>query len=675
MTETSNIIIESIGTYLPDRIVSTTQLLEACKNKISFPIAELTGIESVRMAGDEEFSIDLAKKAITNCLFHSRHQASDVELLVCGNISRCDGVGFQYSFEPSTAVKLKRDMGLENALVFDISNACPGMFTAIKVVESFIKSGTIRCGMVVSGDYITHLTRTAQFEIEGLRDPRLACLTLGDAGAAVILEKAQNDKVGFHSLELYTVGCYSDLCIAKVTENEHGGAIMYTQPVRLAPAAVAHAIAHSVASVRKQGWTIDTIQHLIPHQTSRKTLADMSKGVNQVLGRKGWAEGVTIDNLSERGNTATTSHFVAMMDNIRKGRIKSSDNVVFSIAGSGLTVGTALFTFDDLPDRLRCSNSRPIHLNRGQARSANSFLPKRKTLGVRIQSVGTVPADWSGAKETIALAKTAVERCLARSPVDPADVGVLIFTGVYRTDFIYEPALAAMIVGALDLNARVESQTDKKTFAFDLCNGSLGFLNACHVATQMINAHDCEFALVVASEVEHNRSGCREKPRAIAETGSALLLGKSKNEPRGFGNFIFSYHCEHLGDFASHCAQERGTSFIQSNETGLLDEHYLECIPRTVQQLLQSEGVEVSQVRWILPPQRSTDFISMLGQRLNIERERFVDVVCSGKDLFTSAMPHALHHIIANKMVQPGDICLLIDVGAGIQVGCALYYF
>jgi len=675
MNEKDNIIIESLGVYLPTKVVSTKQALESCRKKISFPIEELTGIRSTRVAGDEEFAIDLAKRAITDCLAHSQYEPQDIDLLICCNISRCDGAGL-YSSEPSTAIKLRKHFGFERALAFDVSNACPGMFTAIKVVESFLQVGAIRRALVVSGEYLTHLTRTAQMEVDGLRDPRLACLTLGDAGAAVILENSADDSVGFHDIDLYTAAQYSDLCIAKATDQEHGGAIMYTQAVKLAPVAVRHATAHSVGSVQRHGWSFESIQHLVPHQTSRKTLADMSKGVNQLLGRIGWAQSITIDNLAERGNTATTSHFVAIADYIRKGKINSGDNVVFSIVGSGLTVGTALYTFDNLPERLRRSEP-PSQLRKKSLHNSEELSVLRNPMWgrVSIQSVGTVPELWSGRRETVALAKAAAEQCLAESHVEPADVGLLIFSGVYRTDFLYEPAIATMVAGTLNISAQVEAHNDKKTLAFDVFNSGLGFLNGCHVATQMMFNDSFKTALVVASEVENNGPMCPEKPRGVAETGSAVLLSRSDDERRGFGNFVFDYHDEYLRDFEVNGVYVGGTSFVRVEENRSLEDHYLECIPLAVEKLLRLEEIDISQVQWILPAQRSSEFISKLSERMNIERKKFVDVVRPGKDLFTSALAHSFQHLLSHHKTKPGDVGLLIDVGAGIQVGCAIYYF
>src|SRR6266849_6714740 len=146
MVRRCNTIIESLGVYLPPKVVSTEDVLRGCKHKILFPLERLTGIQSRRMAGETEFSIDL---------------------LICCNISRYDGPNFRVSFEPSTSIKLKKHFGFNNAMVFDITNACAGMWTGVMIVNAFLSLEIIQCGMVVSGEYITHLTLSAQNEIAG----------------------------------------------------------------------------------------------------------------------------------------------------------------------------------------------------------------------------------------------------------------------------------------------------------------------------------------------------------------------------------------------------------------------------------------------------------------------------------------------------------------------------
>src|SRR6478609_4282191 len=142
MDQKRNTIIESIGVYLPPQFVSTEEVLLGCKNQIHFPLEKITGIKTRPVAGQHEFSIDLAKNAIEDCFVKSKYHQTDIDLLVCCNISRYDAPN-RISFEPSTSSKLRQYFGFSNATVFDISNACAGMFTGICIVDALIKSGAI----------------------------------------------------------------------------------------------------------------------------------------------------------------------------------------------------------------------------------------------------------------------------------------------------------------------------------------------------------------------------------------------------------------------------------------------------------------------------------------------------------------------------------------------------
>ena len=220
----TNTIIESMGSYLPKKVVSAQEILDGCTNDVNFPLARITGIEEVRVAGVDKFAIDLSIEAIKKCFEHSQYQPEDIDVVICCNISHYDE-HWRYAFEPSTAVKLSQNFNFTNAQVFDISNACAGVFTGIYLADAYLKAGTAQRVLVVSGEYITHLTNTAQKEIQNFQDERMACLTLGDSGVALILEKTSDTAVGFHDIQMLTLGDYSDYCIAKTTDSGHGGAI------------------------------------------------------------------------------------------------------------------------------------------------------------------------------------------------------------------------------------------------------------------------------------------------------------------------------------------------------------------------------------------------------------------------------------------------------------------
>jgi phthiocerol/phenolphthiocerol synthesis type-I polyketide synthase C len=669
---TRNTVIESIGTYLPAEVMSTESVLAGCVNDIGIPLERLTGIKHRRVAGHGEFSIDLARQAVVDCLARSSYGPEEIDLVISCNISRYDGPGHKFVFEPSTAARLRDQCGLANALAFDITNACAGMFTGITVADAFLKTGMVRRAMVVSGEYITHLTETAQKEIEGPMDARLACLTLGDAGAAVILERGPNGRVGFHDIDLATLGRYSNLCVAKATNGPHGGAIMLCDSIAATATAVKRSVPYVTAVMSRHGWRPEHCDHIVLHQTSEASLNDAVFAVNRMFGHTVAHPGNIISNLAERGNTASTTHFVALSDHIRGNRIQSGDNVVFGISGSGQTVGAALYTFDDLPDRLR----RGSNGHRGGRRSTglrSRSTERPVTHRVRIEGVGTAQADQSGPRRAVDLAVQAATACLDHSGLDRGALGLIIHAGVYRDEYVSEPAIAALVAGELGVNDDLESPDDPKTLAFDVLNGAVGFLNACQVGAQMIGAGKAEHAMVVASEVENNTPESAHPLLGITETGSAMVLGHSDGTT-GFGQFVCHHHPEHGRALSTYVQHRDGQSWLQIDRDPELEAHYLDTIPAAVEELLTLEGLDRSQIAVVFPPYLSVAGRAELAARIGIPTSRFVDVAADA-DLFTSSLPYALEHAWRHTRVSSGDVGLIVSVGSGVQVGCATYRF
>jgi aryl carrier-like protein len=84
----AQMVIESLGVYLPEKTVSTKEVLDGCRHCIDFPLERLTGIKTRQVAAINEFSIDLAIKAVEKCLSASKYHADDIDVVICCNISR-----------------------------------------------------------------------------------------------------------------------------------------------------------------------------------------------------------------------------------------------------------------------------------------------------------------------------------------------------------------------------------------------------------------------------------------------------------------------------------------------------------------------------------------------------------------------------------------------------------
>jgi len=671
-------LIESIGVYLPPRSVSTEDILKQCRTKLDFQLERLTGIRSRRMAGATEFSIDLAEQAVADCLARSKYKPEDIELLICCNISRYDGPNYHVSFEPTSAARLCRRFGLVNAVGFDITNACAGTFTALNVVDALIRHGAIRRALIVSGEYITHLTSVAQHQIDNFMDARLACLTLGDSGLALTLERAPSTAVGFQDIEVYTLGKYHDLCVAKVTAQPPGGAIMVTDAIKASAVSIKQIVGHALERLRHNQWAPETVDALVMHQTSETTLDGAVREINRAFGEPICHRGNTLYNVAERGNTATTSHFLAIWERMQAGAIKPGNRAVFGISGSGQTAGTALYTFDDLPEKVSGAVSAPPAKFRAENGSAAARVPDtfsaqyyRCARSVRIESIGMSDTPPGQPADTVTLLRQAGEDCLRQSARPRKEIDLVLHTGVYRTEFLSEPALAAIAAGELRINHDEEQAACHRTLAFDLMNGAAGTLTGCFLASQLIAARKFSRALILASEIENNALNWPENLLGLKETASGLILEASVGA-EGFTAFGFRMFPEYVESIVSHTGAHHNRPVLFHRRDAALEPRLLECTQSAVTAFLVQHGISLDDVALIVPSQRSRQFRAALAEALSVPVDHFL-VLEDGGDYYTSSLAYSFALARREGRLIPGTQILIVEVAAGLQVCCALY--
>ena len=134
------------------------------------------------------------------------------------------------------------------------------------------------------------------------------------------------------------------------------------------------------------------------------------------------------------------------------------------------------------------------------------------------------------------------------------------------------------------------------------------------------------------------------------------------------------YFTSYLDAFTSHLVWKEGKPCLDFNKSPDLEAYYIKGILEVVSEMLSIEGLTLSQIKMVFPPQISSSFITNLSCRMNVARDKFIDIA-NDTDLFTSSLPYTLQYACEHNLVEVGDIGLIISVSSGIQVGCAIYYF
>ena len=661
-------IIESLGVYLPERLVTTADMLKACRRVPAAPFERLTGIERRPVVGPAEYSIDLARQAVRRCLTLSHCQPSSIDLVICCNISRRDGPDQRMSIEPTTASRLRAEFALSSADAFDVSNACAGTFTGLYLAQVAFAAGAARRALIVSGEHITHLATTAQQEIESLSDPRLACLTLGDSGVAILVTNDGPADVGFQAIDLFTLGQYSGLCTGALTDRPHGGAIMLTNSRQLTEAALEHCVPHNPATMQKHDWHPDEIDVFITHQTAKLALDKARTELNRHLGRTWLREGNFVFNVRDRGNLATNSHFVALYDRARQGRLRSGQRVVFSIAASGLTGGTALYTLDDLPDRLRRHHNGYHALPSPLADPSIASLWRPKTR-VCVESIGATEVALGPSPGVVELAVAAAGDCLTRSRHTAGDVDMLIYCGVYRDRLLSEPAVASLVAGQLGMD---QIGSSRRYLAFDISDGALGFLKACHCATQIIDSGRARRALVVAAETQGDPAVALSGAAPVATAASAALVARADDNRPAFRWFGFQSFPAHRQLRTSCCLRTNGSTYLHVEEDVSFREAADQCAAETLDRLIEAGAVVPGTVDWLLLLGPVEPIAARVRESLGLTCDRVISPPSMLGDPYTSSLVHAWQ-VLERSPHRGNEQVLVLQAAAGMRIGCTRY--
>ena len=338
--------IDSVGVKLPAGRLTTSELMSRTRHHTHIQLERLTGIHERRVVEPGENSFTLATGAARDCLGHSEHRASEIEMLISAGITRSTS-GMSQSFEPPLSLYVKQAIGATHAVSFDLSNACAGMLTGVFVLQDMITRGEINCGMVVSGEYISQLGSNAAQQVRSLFSPQLASLTLGDAGAAVIVERAPAGAPGIDVIGFATLAEHSRLCLA-YPSTVGPGAQMYTRSRKLQQVAITNMVPLLADVLRHAGIDLSDIDYLIPHQTSARAIR---KGTAEFARQLGSRPKHVVVNLEEYGNTSSTTLFVALHKYLEEQRMHRGDRVMLLSLASGIEVGVAVTTIDSQADR------------------------------------------------------------------------------------------------------------------------------------------------------------------------------------------------------------------------------------------------------------------------------------------------------------------------------------
>jgi 3-oxoacyl-[acyl-carrier-protein] synthase-3 len=335
--------IAGVGRHLPATRLTTDELMASTRHRTRIDLERLTGIRERRVSAGEEDSFSLAVAAARDCLSRTPRPAASLDVVISCSITKYRD-GLTQWLEPTMSGAVAEAIGATRATTFDLSNACAGMLSGVMVLANRIRQGAAERGLVVSGEYISRLGWNAARHVRNVMSRELASLTLGDAGAAILVERAPDGAGAITVAGFTTVAGHSRLCVAYGAGTEPG-ARMFTRSREIQRSALAVTPVLLEEVLDSAGIAFGDVDWVITHQTSARAIR---KGMAHVIEAVGDAPRhdavITVDRY---GNTASTTHTVALVDLIEAGRLRAGDTVALIALASGLELGVILFTVDE----------------------------------------------------------------------------------------------------------------------------------------------------------------------------------------------------------------------------------------------------------------------------------------------------------------------------------------
>ncbi len=296
-------------------------------------LERVTGIKTRYLVDYEKIKPhELAHSAAVDALAQADIDPESLDVIIFASVAR------DYT-EPSTAHLVQEKLGASNAFVFDISNACLGIMNGILVLDSLIATGRCRTGLVCGGEITGPcIDATSEKILQAKSADELyllfAALTVGDAGAAIVMEPKQGDDPdrGFVAFEFASHGEHHDVCVIPTLSDKP---VMETDSSRLIEEGSKIAVEVLDRLLEKSNWSKDDIDLVIPHQVSRPA------NLKTISERCGIPEEKMVMSLGEYGNTVSTALPLALTKAIETGRLEPGMKVWLAGIGSGISHGFA----------------------------------------------------------------------------------------------------------------------------------------------------------------------------------------------------------------------------------------------------------------------------------------------------------------------------------------------
>ncbi|MHB8064065.1 MAG: beta-ketoacyl-ACP synthase 3 [Ruminiclostridium sp.] len=320
MITRSNSKIIGLGAYLPHRKL-TNQDLENMVDTNDEWIIRRTGVRERRISEKDEFSSDLAIKAVKNLIEKHNVIVNDVDMIIVTTFT-------PDHLLPTVSALVQGHFGIEQAGTMDINSGCTGFAYALCVADSLITTGNNKKILVIASEVVSKIIDYSD---------RGTCILFGDAAVATLIERT-DEKGSFVASYFNSDGKFAEsVSCSNLSQSVNGrildkkrlfeqdGRFLYEYVVKNIPTGIHNLLA-------KANLSLDDIKWFVPHSANLRIIEAVCKRLDFPI------ENTLISN-EHFGNTSSASIPLSIWLTLEKSKINRGDTLLLYGFGGGLTHG------------------------------------------------------------------------------------------------------------------------------------------------------------------------------------------------------------------------------------------------------------------------------------------------------------------------------------------------
>lgn len=321
---TQHIKLRGISVTVPSKIVSNFDL-NYLTDQEKKTLANTTGIEKRRIAGEHETAADLCIHATRRMMGSLGWSPEEIEILVF--VSQTP----DYSI-PGSSMFIQHELGLsKSCMAIDVNQGCSGYVYGLSIIAALMSSGKIKKGILLVGDT---LTKTIA------KDDKSLIPVFSDAGSCTTLEWDQTAEPMHFNLQSDGSG-YDKIIIRKGgarSTNQADSPFLFMNGQDIFNFGLKEVATNISSLLESQNCNIGNIDYFVMHQANLLLNETIRKKVGMDLNQ-------TLYSLKDYGNTSCATIPVSIAANAQKLQNVNAQ-VLLAGFGVGLSWGSALINFD-----------------------------------------------------------------------------------------------------------------------------------------------------------------------------------------------------------------------------------------------------------------------------------------------------------------------------------------